>query len=132
MNANEREFKNREKTIKVAQDKKIFIISNTEFTRRNGEQNQNRRQSQRRGTKEAEDLKGLPLLFALNSKEFLSASVSPWLGFLAQQPRRIATKNSRLIFLRNRQSPDAFQHLRNAPDLMRIIAARQNLPCPGE
>src|SRR5437764_15298483 len=76
----------------------------------------------------ANDVKAV--ILAMELKKFLRSSMSDLLK--AQQARGIATQHTLFAFVRNVERLNAFQHLWNATDLVRIVAARQDVVVSGK
>src|SRR5688500_18448908 len=49
-----------------------------------------------------------------------------------EKPRGVAAQNLRAVSVGDRETADARQHLRNAPDLVRVIAAGEDVTNAGE
>ena len=49
-----------------------------------------------------------------------------------RDPERVAAENCGLVCLGDVERADAIEHFRNAADLVRIVAARQNMIDSGE
>ena len=78
--------------------------------------------------KRASDVKAVKL--ARELKKFLRSNICNLLQ--SQQTRRVASQDALLGFFRNVERLNAFQHLGNAADLVRIVAACQDVIDPGK